>query len=57
MVQGGDLMSEDKKGHMKVTFEFEANEMFMDTMKDFMAKIPEMMSKRAETTAKKVTEK
>ena len=46
-------MSDEKKGTMKITFEFEANEMFMDMMKDAMAKMPEMLAKRAEMMATK----
>ncbi len=46
-------MPEEKKGTMKITFEFEANEMFMEVMKDMMAKMPEMMAKRAEMMATK----
>jgi hypothetical protein len=51
-------MPEEKKGTLKFTMEFEANEMFMDLMKDAMMKIPEMMTKRAEMmAAKTVAEK
>ena len=46
-------MPEEKKGTVKITFEFEANEMFMDMMKDAMAKMPEMLAKRAEIMATK----
>ena len=46
-------MSDEKKGTMKITFEFEANEMFMDMMKNAMAKMPEMMTKMSEMRAKK----
>ncbi len=41
---------------MKVTFEFEANEMFMNVMKEAITKMPEMMAKRAEMAAKKTAE-
>jgi hypothetical protein len=46
-------MPEEKKGTLKFTMEFEANEMFMDLMKEAMMKMPEMMAKRAEMMASK----
>ncbi len=36
-------MSEEKKGHIKVTFEVEMNKEFMDVMKEAMANMPKMM--------------
>jgi hypothetical protein len=36
-------MSEEKKGHVKVTFEVEMNKEFMDVMKDAMQNMPKMM--------------
>ncbi len=52
-------MSEKKngEGHMKFTFEFEANEAFMGMIKDAMAKMPEMMARRAEMMAAKSSAK
>jgi hypothetical protein len=47
-------MTEEKKGTLKFTMEFEANEMFMDLMKEAMMKMPELMAKRAEMMATKV---
>ena len=44
-------MPEEKKGTLKFTMEIEANEMFMDMMKDAMMKMPEIMSKRVEMMA------
>jgi hypothetical protein len=41
-------MSEEKKGRLKMTFEVEVNEQFMDVLKDAIAKMPQMMAKRAE---------
>jgi hypothetical protein len=45
-------MSEEKKGHMKVTIEVEINEGLMDAMKDAMSKMhwkmPEMMKRGEE---------
>jgi hypothetical protein len=48
-------MSEEKKGHMKMTFELEMNKEFMEVMKEGMAnmskmhwKIPEMMKQSNE---------
>lgn len=38
---------------MKMTFEFEADQMFMDLMKEAMMKMPEIMAKRAEMMASK----
>ncbi len=49
-------MPEEKKGTMKFTMEFEANEMFMDMMKEAMMKMPEIMAKRAEMMAAKAAE-
>ncbi len=48
-------MSEEKKGTVKVTLEFEANETFMDMMKDVVAKMPEMMAKMTELRGSKKT--
>ena len=36
-------MSEEKKGHLKITFDLEVNEPLMEVMKDSMAKMPMMM--------------
>jgi hypothetical protein len=45
-------MSEEKKGHMKVTLEVEINEELMAAMKDAMSKMhwkmPEMMKRGEE---------
>ena len=49
-------MPEEKKGTLKFTMEFEANEMFMDMMKEAITKMPEMMAKRAEMMATKAAE-
>jgi predicted site-specific integrase-resolvase len=50
-------VTEEKKGHVKITFEVEANEAFMDMMKDMLAKMPEMMAKMSEMrSAKKTSE-
>jgi hypothetical protein len=37
-------MSEEKKGHIKVTMDFEVNETLMDLFKEMASKMPEMMS-------------
>ena len=37
-------MSEEKKGHLKVTFEVEMNKEFMDVMKEAITKMPMKMS-------------
>jgi len=37
-------MSEDRKGHMKVTVDIEINEALMDTFKEMASKMPAMMS-------------
>ncbi len=46
------MMSETKKGHMKVTLEVEINEELMDAMKEAMSKMhwkmPEMMKRSEE---------
>ena len=49
-------MPEEKKGTLKFTMEFEANEMFMDMMKEAIMKMPELMAKRAEMMASKAAE-
>jgi hypothetical protein len=36
-------MAEEKKGHVKVTFEVEINEALMDLLKENMKTIPQMM--------------
>jgi hypothetical protein len=36
-------MAEEKKGHVKVTFEVEINEALMDLIKENMKTIPQMM--------------
>ena len=36
-------MSEEKKGHVKFTFEVEINEALMEIIKDSMKNMPEMM--------------
>lgn len=36
-------MAEEKKGHVKVTFEVEINEALMDLIKENMKSIPQMM--------------
>jgi hypothetical protein len=45
-------MSEDKKGHLKVTVEVEVNEALMDVVKEGMSKMhwkmPEMMKRQEE---------
>jgi len=41
-------MSEEKKGHVKITVEVEVNEALMDAMKEAMSKMPEMMRRRRE---------
>lgn len=38
-------MSEEKKGHVKITIEVEINEALMEMGKECMAKMPEMISK------------
>jgi len=47
-------MAEDKKGHVKVTFEVEINEALMDLLRENMKEIPQMMqmwqSRREERT-------
>jgi|APFre7841882654_1041346.scaffolds.fasta_scaffold11210_3 hypothetical protein len=45
-------MSEEKKGHLKMTFELEMNEPLMDVVKDAVSKMPQMMMKRAEEDKK-----
>jgi hypothetical protein len=49
---GGDLMSEEKKGKLKMTFEVEINEELMDVMKEGITKMhwkmPEMMKRGEE---------
>lgn len=37
-------MSEEKKGHVKVTVDVEVNEALMDLMKEMASKMPEMVS-------------
>jgi len=37
-------MSEEKKGHVKITLDIEINEALMEMAKEAMAKMPEMMS-------------
>jgi hypothetical protein len=45
-------MSEEKKGHLKMTFEVEMNKEFMEVMKEGMSKMhwkmPEMMKRGEE---------
>jgi hypothetical protein len=41
-------MSEEKKGHVKITIEVEVNEPLMDVVKEAMTKMPEMMKHRRE---------
>jgi hypothetical protein len=36
-------MAEDKKGHVKMTFEAEINEALMDLIKENMKSLPQMM--------------
>ncbi|MGA2308243.1 MAG: hypothetical protein ABSG57_01685 [Candidatus Bathyarchaeia archaeon] len=36
-------MAEEKKGHVKMTFEVEINEALMDLIKENMKSIPQMM--------------
>ena len=36
-------MAEEKKGHVKVTFEVEINEALMDLIRENMKEIPQMM--------------
>lgn len=38
-------MSEEKRGHVKITMEIEINEALMEVMKENMARMPEMMAK------------
>jgi hypothetical protein len=45
-------MSEEKKGHLKITFELELNEPLMDVVKEGVSKMPQMMMKRAEEDKK-----
>ncbi len=46
------MLSEEKKGHVKVTLEVEINEALMETMKEGMSKMhwkmPEMMKRGEE---------
>jgi hypothetical protein len=39
-------MSEDKKGHVKITVEIELNEEMMSVVKEAIAKMPSMMPGR-----------
>ncbi len=39
-------MSEEKKGHVKFTFEVEINEALMEMMKEGMKNMPLMMTKK-----------
>ncbi len=52
---GGDIMTEEKKGHAKITFEIELNEALMEVIKEGMKNMPQaggmmrrMMQRRAE---------
>jgi hypothetical protein len=36
-------MAEEKKGHVKMTFEMEINEALMDLLKENMKNLPQMM--------------
>jgi hypothetical protein len=50
--QGGGLMPEEKKGHVKITIEVEVNEPLMDAMKEAMTQmssvLPEIVKRRRE---------
>jgi len=40
---GGDVMVEQKKGHVKLTVEVEINEALMEIVKEGMKSMPQMM--------------
>jgi len=40
---GGDVMAEQKKGHVKLTVEVEINEALMEIVKESMKNMPQMM--------------
>jgi hypothetical protein len=41
--QGGDIMAEEKKGHLKITLEVDINEPLMEVIKENMKNMPQMM--------------
>ncbi len=41
-------MSEEKKGHVKITIDVEVNEPLMDVMKEAITKMPAMMRRPRE---------
>ncbi len=47
-------MTEEKKGHAKITIEFEVNEALMEMMKETAGRMPEMVKMwRSERAAEK----